>query len=222
MNQGKLIVIEGACDGIGKSTQYQKLIDRLKQEGNKVVSHHFPTYGSYQAMPGEEYLKGNLGKKEDISPYLVNTFFAVDRAITWITKLKKEYENGSIIILDRYTTSSTLYQSSLIDDLDERKKFIDYIIDYEWNKLGIKKPDKVIFLNADFEAVQNMLKLRGDNGGVENDIYEADMTFMKNVHDNAVSVAKYLNWDIIECSKDGKMLSIDEIHDKIYDVFKNN
>ena len=91
-----------------------------------------------------------------------------------------------------------------------------------WNKLGIKKPDKVIFLNADFEAVQNMLKLRGDNGGVENDIYEADMTFMKNVHDNAVSVAEYLNWDIIECSKDGKMLSIDEIHDKIYDVFKSN
>lgn len=222
MNQGKLIVIEGACDGIGKSTQYQKLIDRLKQEGNKVVSHHFPTYGSYQAMPGEEYLKGSLGKKEDISPYLVNTFFAVDRAITWITKLKKEYENGSIIILDRYTTSSALYQSSLIDDLDERKKFIEYIIDYEWNKLGIKKPDKVIFLNADFEAVQNMLKLRGDNGGVENDIYEADMVFMKKVHDNAVSVAKYLNWDIIECSKDGKMLSIDEIHDKIYDVFKNN
>lgn len=222
MNQGKLIVIEGACDGIGKSTQYQKLIDRLKQEGKKVVSHHFPTYGSYQAMPGEEYLKGNLGKKEDISPYLVNTFFAVDRAITWITKLKKEYENGSIIILDRYTTSSALYQSSLIDDLDERKKFIDYIIDYEWNKLGIKKPDQVIFLNADFEAVQNMLKLRGDNGGVENDIYEADMVFMKKVHDNAVSVAKYLNWDIIECSKDGKMLSIDEIHDKIYDVFKNN
>lgn len=222
MNQGKLIVIEGACDGIGKSTQYQKLIDRLKQEGNKVVSHHFPTYGSYQAMPGEEYLKGSLGKKEDISPYLVNTFFAVDRAITWITKLKKEYENGSIIILDRYTTSSALYQSSLIDDLDERKKFIDYIIDYEWNKLGIKKPDQVIFLNADFEAVQNMLKLRGDNGGVENDIYEADMVFMEKVHDNAVSVAKYLNWDIIECSKDGKMLSIDEIHDKIYDVFKNN
>lgn len=222
MNQGKLIVIEGACDGIGKSTQYQKLIGRLKQEGKKVVSHHFPTYGSYQAMPGEEYLKGSLGKKEDISPYLVNTFFAVDRAITWITKLKKEYENGSIIILDRYTTSSTLYQSSLIDDLDERKKFIDYIIDYEWNKLGIKKPDQVIFLNADFEAVQNMLKLRGDNGGVENDIYEADMVFMEKVHDNAVSVAKYLNWDIIECSKDGKMLSIDEIHDKIYDVFKNN
>lgn len=222
MNQGKLIVIEGACDGIGKSTQYQKLIGRLKQEGKKVVSHHFPTYGSYQAMPGEEYLKGSLGKKEDISPYLVNTFFAVDRAITWITELKKEYENGSIIILDRYTTSSTLYQSSLIDDLDERKKFIDYIIDYEWNKLGIKKPDQVIFLNADFEAVQNMLKLRGDNGGVENDIYEADMVFMEKVHDNAVSVAKYLNWDIIECSKDGKMLSIDEIHDKIYDVFKNN
>ena len=42
MGKGKLIVIEGACDGIGKSTQYKMLCDRLISEGNEVVSHHFP------------------------------------------------------------------------------------------------------------------------------------------------------------------------------------
>ena len=47
---GKLIVIEGSCDGVGKSTQYKLLIDRLMKESDKtIVTHHFPSYGTYQA-----------------------------------------------------------------------------------------------------------------------------------------------------------------------------
>ena len=33
MEKGKLIVIEGACDGIGKTTQYKLLCDHLKKDG---------------------------------------------------------------------------------------------------------------------------------------------------------------------------------------------
>lgn len=221
MKNGKLIVIEGACDGIGKSTQYKMLCDRLIKDGENIVSHHFPSYGTYQGKLGEEYLSGNLGSKEDISPYLVNSFFAMDRAITWLTKLSKDYEDGKTIILDRYTTSSVIYQTSLISDKNKRKDFIDYVIDYEFNKIGIKEPDTVIFLTADFNAVQEMIDSRKDNDGIKNDIYEADKTYMKEVHDNSISVAKYLNWDIVECSSNGKMLSIEEIHNKIYDIVKN-
>lgn len=218
MGKGKLIVIEGACDCIGKSTQYKMLCDRLASEGQEVVSHHFPSYGTYQGKLMEEYLAGNLGDKKDISPYLVNSFFAMDRAVTWLTKLSEAYNDGKTIVLDRYTTSSALYQTTLIDDLGKRKDFIDFIIDYEFNKIGIKKPDIVIFLTADFKAVEDMIKNRGYNEGLKDDIYEADMDFMKQVYDNSLSVAKYLNWDIIECSKDGKMLPIEEIHEKIYSV----
>ena len=32
MNKGMLIVIEGACDGIGKTTQFNMLIDKLKKD----------------------------------------------------------------------------------------------------------------------------------------------------------------------------------------------
>ena len=65
--------------------------------------------------------------------------------VTWKDKLKDAYEKGNIILLDRYTTSSLIYQSSLMDDYYEKKDFIDYVADYEYNKLGIKKPDKVIY-----------------------------------------------------------------------------
>ena len=48
MNKGKLIVIEGACDGIGKTTQFELLKNYLKDSGIKITSHHFPTYNSVQ------------------------------------------------------------------------------------------------------------------------------------------------------------------------------
>ena len=42
--KGKCIVVEGACDGIGKSTQYELLYKDLLEEGYDVIKHHFPSY----------------------------------------------------------------------------------------------------------------------------------------------------------------------------------
>lgn len=218
---GRLIVIEGSCDGVGKSTQYKLLIDRLLGEKDKtIVTHHFPSYGTYQGRPVEEYLKGNYGKISELSPYFVNSLYAQDRAITWITGLKDEYEKGSIIILDRYTTSSLIYQSSVIEDQKEREAFIDYVYDYEYNKLGIAKPDLVIFLHAPFEVAQALKKRRKNNDGVENDIHERDYSFMKRVSDNSIDIAKKYKWDFIECAENETMRSVEDIHEDVYRLVK--
>lgn len=212
----KLIVIEGACDGVGKSTQFQLLCDRLRQEGFNVASHHFPSYDTYQASPVEHYLKGEYGLPNELSPYFINSLYALDRAITWQVKLKNLYDQNNLIVLDRYTTSSLIYQSSLIEDENQKKAFIDYVMDFEYNKLQIQKPDKVIFLYAPFELIQNLRNKRQSNDGIQNDIHEKDVKYLKKTYDNAVFVAKYLNWTIIDCYSDNKMKSIEEIHEEIY------
>lgn len=215
MKSGKLIVIEGACDGIGKSTQYALLSENLNKLGYDVYTHHFPSYNTYQGKPVENYLKGEFGKPNELSPYFINSLYALDRAITWYSGLKKEYDDNKIVLLDRYTTSSIIYQSALIEDIEERKKFIDYIIDFEYKKIGIKEPDKVIFLKASFDIVQDLISKRSNNDGVKNDIHESDILFMKKVYDNALFVAEYLNWEIITCDNGTSMKSIDEIHEDI-------
>lgn len=218
---GKLIVIEGSCDGVGKSTQYKLLIDRLIKDNEKVITtHHFPSYGTYQGRPVEEYLKGNYGKITQLSPYFVNSLYAQDRAITWITGLKQEYDKGGIIILDRYTTSSLIYQSSVIEDAKEREEFIDYIHDYEYNKICLPEPDLVIFLHAPFELARELKTKRKNNDGVKNDIHESDLAFMKNVSDVSISIADKYNWSYVECIKDNKMRSIEDIHEDIYKIVK--
>lgn len=218
--EGKLIVIEGACDGIGKTTQYTLLKKYLEEKGYDVVTHHFPSYNSFQGALVENYLKGNLGNPRDLSPYLINSIYAVDRAITWNSNLKEEYLAGKIILLDRYTTSSLIYQSSLYDSIEEKKDFINYVVDYEYNKLGLKKPDKVIFLNADFNTVTNLRNKRKSNEGVLNDVYERDNELMKKIYDNSQFVAKYLDFDFVCCDCNGKFKSVDDIQDDIRKILK--
>lgn len=125
MQKGKLIVFEGACDGIGKSTQIELLRNKLEKEGHTVVSHHFPTYGTYHAQAVEQYLAGNLGSISDLSPYFVNSLYAIDRACAWHTKLKPLYEEGKMLLFDRYTTSSLIYQAAKIYDIKTISRFCE-------------------------------------------------------------------------------------------------
>ena len=118
-------------------------------------------------------------------------------------------------MLDRYTTSSLIYQAALIEDIEERKEFVDYVCDFEYNKLGIKKPDVVVFLYAPFDLVTEMRNARKQNEGLENDIHERDLTFMKKVYDNAMFLADYLGWTKIKCNEGNRMKSIEEIHGEI-------
>ena len=219
--KGKLIVIEGACDGIGKTTQYTMLRDQLKLSGYQVINHHFPSYHTFHGAPVERYLAGDFGEEiSELSPYFINSLYANDRACAWYLKLKKEYDNGKIILLDRYTTSSIIYQAAQIQQLDKRKEFIDYITDYEYNKLEIARPNMVLFLTAPFDLITNLRQNRKNYEGNVNDIHEKNLDFMKKVYDNAIFVAEYLNWSVVECNQQDEMRSIEDIHDDIYKKVK--
>lgn len=217
MSTGKLIVIEG-LDGIGKTTQLEKLRDRLKANGTKVATHHFPTYYSYQGQSVEKYLAGDYGEVSSLSPYFINSLYAHDRAITWLTKLKSLYEKGHTILLDRYTTSSLVYQSIDITNPAEKRAFLDYIADYEYNKLGIRRPDAVILLEAPFELVSELRRHRTSNEGVSNDIYERNLKLLKKAYRNNIFVARHFDWTRVNCATpDGTAIrSVEDIHAEIY------
>jgi len=215
MKLGKLIVFEGASDGIGKSTQIKLLKERLESEGYVIVNHHFPTYGTYHGAPVEEYLSGNLGNINDLSPYFINSLYAVDRACAWHQELKPLYEEGNVLLFDRYTTSSLIYQAAKIKDIEERKKFLDFVTDFEYNKLGIKEPDSVIFLYAPFDMVTKLREGRVQNDGIQNDLHERDIEFMREAYDNAMFVAEYLSWNMVKCNDGDRMRSREDIHEEI-------
>ena len=209
-----LIVIEGVSDCIGKSTQVKELYKKLEQDGREVIYHHFPSYGESGACLVEMYLNGKLGNRENINPYAVSTFFAMDRFCVYKNKLERELNNNKIVLLDRYTTSNLIYQGALFER-EEKEDFLDYVSDFEYNKLGLKRPDLVIFLKLDKDDV-NTLRENRDNES--KDVNEKDLNFLDKVYDNSLYVANKYNFKIIECSKDGKLRSIDNINKEIYSI----
>ena len=130
---GKLFVIEGT-DGSGKQTQFRKLQERLSEENinYRVVS--FPNYENASSSLVKMYLSGEFGENaKDVSPYIASTFYAADRYATYKRYYEDYYKDGGIILADRYTTANMVHQAGKIADEKERKKFLDWLFDLEFN-----------------------------------------------------------------------------------------
>ena len=108
--KGKLFIIEGG-DGSGKATQTRLLTEHLQRDGYDVKSVSYPDYDSNSSALVKMYLRGDFGSDADaVNPYAASAFFAVDRFASYQMKWKAFYEQGGIVIADRYTTSNMLYQ----------------------------------------------------------------------------------------------------------------
>lgn len=217
MSKGKLIVIESGTDGSGKTTQFDLLYDRLKLEGHKVVKVKFPDYKSNSSALVRMYLQGEFGRDpKEINLYAASTFYAVDRFASYQQKWKELYEEGTIILADRYTTSNMIHQASKIDSYKEKKKYLEWLYDLEFNKFELPEPDMVIFLDMPVEYSLKILEERGNR-----DIHELDREYLYSTYKNAVEIAGIYNWIEIKCNEEKEIKTIDEIHKEIYRKVEN-
>jgi dTMP kinase len=212
--KGQLIVIESGTDASGKATQSGLLYQRLKEKGYRIHLVQYPDYKSESSALVKMYLQGEFGENpEDVNSYAASTFFAVDRFASFRKEWNELYQQGYIIIADRYTTSNMVHQASKIRNLREREEFLNWLWDLEFNKFELPVPDKVIFL--DMPPENSSILLRGRINKMK-DIHEKDRQYMKETYENALQIARDYNWEIIKCLKDGELGSIDEIHEDIY------
>ena len=210
-NKGKLIVLEGACDGVGKSTQLKLLENELSKD-YECEHWHFPSYGLGIAKVTEMFLKGKLGDLNDIPDAAIESYYAIDREYVWRNYLKKYYDEGKTILLDRYTTSSFIYQCLKCNTDDERLDRIATMISYEYLNLGIQEPDLVIFLNGDFDTLTRLRLARKNNAGVAQDVFESRIETQKKIYDTAQFVSKRMKWDQVIVTEGNNMRSEEDIH----------
>ena len=212
---GKIYVIESGSDACGKATQSKLLYDVLSKN-NKVIKVEFPNYQSDTSFMVKMYLRGDFGKNpEDVDPYIASTFYAIDRYGRYKKEIEKYYKDDYIIIADRYTTSSMVYQAGKYEDIKEKNKFLDWLYDFEYRLYGLPKPDKVFFLDLPFDISYNFMKNRGSKNNILQDIHENNRKYLEKVYENSKYVAEKYGWLKIDCSINGNIKSIDEIHSMI-------
>lgn len=213
-----LVVIEGV-DGSGKQTQTQLLHDRLR-DNFKIRRLTFPDYNSDTSALVKMYLGGEFGNKpESVNAYASSSFYAVDRIGGYLKDWHEDYERGDFILCDRYTTSNAVHQAGKLSG-KERDDYLDWLFDYEYRLLGLPKPDLVFFLDVPPEVSRELMKNRNNKitGESEKDIHESNADYITKSYENALYVAKKCGWNVIECVKNGKLRSIEDINDEIYNL----
>ena len=208
---GKLIVLEGT-DASGKSTQFARLCEALDK---RHIAYHrlvFPRYQEESSALIRMYLDGKFGSNpNDVSAYTASTFFAVDRYASYRTEWKDIYENGGLILADRYTTSNAVHQASKLE-AEEQKAFLDWMFDFEYRIMGIPAPDEVFFLDMPTEAVSGLLEHRQ---GKTQDIHEKDLNYLKKCYQTASALADSLGWHRIRCTQGHTIRSIEDISEEL-------
>ncbi len=219
---GKLFVIDGT-DGSGKQTQSSLLKERLQKDGIDFKSISFPNYDSPSSALVKMYLEGDFGENQkDVSPYIASTFYAADRYATFKKDFEKYYNNGGIIIADRYTTSNMIHQAGIIKDKQEREKFLKWLWDFEFNLYGLPIPTEVIFLNMPPDYTEKLIQDRENKITHEKqkDIIEKNKQNTIDAYNNALELVKKYNWYEIKCVKDDKIRTIEDINGEIYELVK--
>lgn len=218
---GKIIVIEGT-DSSGKQTQSEILFERLKNSKKIVKKISFPNYESPACEPVKMYLAGEFGKNPtEINPYAISTMYAIDRYASYKMDWEEFYKGDGILVTDRYTTSNMIHQASKIDEFNEKKIYLDWLEDLEYEKMEIPRPDIVIFLNMPPEAAIKLMSERKNKitGEKEKDIHESDSLYLKKSHKNACEVSKLEKWHEISCvDRFGRIKGIDEISEEIHSL----
>lgn len=213
----KLIVIEG-LDGSGKGTQSELVCKALSDRGHKVKKLTFPDYNSPTSALVKMYLGGELGDSpDDVNAYAASTFYAVDRAASFIKDWKKDYEQCDYIVLDRYVTSNIIYQMSKVND-NERDSYIEWCEDLEYNRLGVPKPDVVIYLDMPPHVSQKLMSGRYKGDESKKDIHEKNMSFLLSCRESALYAMNKLSWVHLLCADGDSPKSIETITQKILDI----
>ena len=217
---GKIIVIEGT-DASGKETQSKLLEEKLNKKGIKCIRFEFPMYDTPTGkIVGGAY----LGKKEigsslfeegavNVDPYVVSMYYAADRKYN-IPKILDYLEKDYYVILDRYTTSNLAFQGSKIKNKDERFNMYQWIDKLEYWLLKLPKPDKTIFLHVPYEYT----KILGEKRVL--DEHEKSEEYLRLVEETYIELSELYNWDKIECVKDNKLRTIEDINEEIIELIK--
>jgi len=218
--KGKLIVIDGT-DGSGKTTQINLLIEKLKSDGFKVKTIHFPKYDNFFGGFIGHCLTEQYYNFINVHPKIVSVLYAADR---WESskEIKNWMDKGYTVVLDRYVSAAQIHQGGMIKNVKKREAFIKWLDEMEYKVFKIPRADITIYLSLPFEISQKLIKERNKKAvrayaGNKKDVHEVSLEYQKNSRESALWLSKTQKKFIkVDCAQKGTILSREAIHEMVY------
>jgi dTMP kinase len=188
----------------------------MEKEGIAYQEIDFPRYGNPFAEPAALYLRGALGSHAgDVNAYAASVLFAVDRLASYKQDWGAFYEQGGIVVADRYTTSNAVHQASKLPE-GERETYLDWLFDLEYQRLGLPRPDLVLYLDMPTEITERMMRSREQQTGTQADIHEQDEEYLRQCRANAWQVVRRCGWHVIHCGAGDAPRTVEDIHQEVW------
>jgi len=217
---GRLVAICG-IDASGKATQVELLATRAQAAGLTVHQISFPRYGQgFFADLIERYLRGDFADcASDVSPFLASLPYACDR---WEAagQMRQWLADGALVLCNRYVPANMAHQGSKIDDDAERRAFIAWEEQLEYETLALPRPDLHILLDVPTQVAEQMVRSRNAEAGRPDgqDIHERDSEHLA----RAAAVYRELaasdpqRWRVVTCAARNALLPREEIADAVW------
>lgn len=223
MNRGKFIVIEG-IDGSGKGTQTEILVERLKKENREVVIDDYPHYEtSFWGKHVGRMLAKEFGNPMEISPYLTVLPYLLDEADGSKKIIGPALEAGKMVVSNRYFTAN-VHQIAKKPE-KERESYANWLWDVGYNQMGIIKPDLVLVLLVDPVICRENIQKKAERNYTKGQIMDAAEEDFNHQMESAKEYKKMAEkepdvWVLINCCREGKLMSKEEIHEEIFKKLK--
>ena len=189
-----MVTFEGT-DCSFKETNTKQLVDYIQNElGYKAKLFSFPNYDSKSSYILTNYFK-NTSKVKPLSAINISMLYASDFYDTWYNDIKKYYDNGYIIVMDRWVYSNIYYQGiralqELRSDLSienlkyylESHRLKEFIRDYEhivYDEMELPDTNIMLKMIHDKKTTKELIQERNS----DNDINEGEFKYLELVNE---------------------------------------
>ncbi len=186
-----------------KNFQFELFTDYLTKEKMPFATYDFPRYydNFWGGMVGR-MLTGEFGEKLD--PYPRSIFYLLDQADA-CKQIRKDLQQGKIVICNRYITSSYIFQTGMIKTREAKDAFINWLEEAGYKQLGMIKPDIVLALYVEPAVAQELILKKNNRDYLKQetkDINEKNLKIQNNAAKEMLYFCnKYKNWHLIDCMK---------------------
>lgn len=197
---GHLVVVDG-LDGSGKSTQLARLDAHFAALQRPYRQISFPDYENPSSSLVRMYLAGQFGTDpDDVNAYAASSFYAVDRYASYKQFWQDAYARGELILAARYVTSNAIHQMPKLPR-EEWDAYLQWLAAYEYDRLGLPRPDCVVFLDMPPAVADGLLRVRYQGDESKKDIHERDRAYLAACRPAALYAAERLGWHVISCAE---------------------